>query len=51
VVRLRFGFSDGICRSYRLIADIVGTSTSSVRRLEAQALAVLRADGRDELAG
>jgi RNA polymerase primary sigma factor/RNA polymerase nonessential primary-like sigma factor len=51
VVRLRFGFSDGICRSYRLIADIVGTSTSSDRRLEAQALAVLRADGRDELAG
>ena len=51
VVRLRFGFTDGICRSYRLIAAAIGVSTSSVRRLELQALAVLRGHEIDELAG
>jgi len=51
VVRLRFGFTDGICRSYRLIATVIGMSTSSVRRLEQQALAVLRSNELDQLAG
>ncbi len=42
VLRLRFGFVDGRCHSYREIAERIGTSASSVRRAAARGLATLR---------
>lgn len=42
VVRLRYGFADGVCRSYREVAALIGLSPSSVRRIEQRALAALR---------
>lgn len=42
VIRLRFGFADGRCYSYRQIAARHGLSSSSIRRIEQRGLAALR---------
>lgn len=57
VVALRFGFSDGVPHTCQEVAQIIGTSVSSVRRIERRALESVRrrlapaVDTRSWLAG